>query len=762
MKTKFKFDQFQFLQFPRALFVCGLLAFAVPAAVQGQNWNGNTDTFWGTAANWTGTAPVSSGSLALVFDTGNLTGLGIHATENNLTSFTANGITFTGNAGGPFTLTGNAITLSNTILVNTSAGSPGPLLDLNIALGVGSNRTVQVNSGAAATISGVTSGTIELRKRGSGTLTLSGNNTFSGGLQIGLNSGVGESNVGGTVILKHNNAAGTGAISVYSIAGRGALLLADGLTIANAISATGNNEKIIGLESRATNATLSGNLTGGANNLANLRALNGQTLHLTGNIATGGFRTAGAGTVVVSGQTNAPNSAVAAYLGTLRLDYSTNNTTKLIGATQLALSGGTLELSGGGQTETLSGQMVLYSGASRIVRTSGSSTLNMTSASSPSATAGSTLDISTNGLLTVTAGSIIGTTSAGVVTLNGTDWAVTAGTGAGQAVIAMTSYTDLANGGNLTNTATPIRLLGGTVGLAPASVGLNTLVLQNNTATTINTGTGNLTTRGIMIAKGGGNLTVGANVGDGNLIVSGAIFNYSSTSKLLVNAHVLNGLTKSGEGLVELAANNTYTGTTFANEGTLLISGGQTGNGAYEVRGELAVNASIGTGAVTVYDGGLLSGTGTINGATTLQQGAKLSAGDNSANTLTFTNGLDISATADMTGRFLFTLGSTSDQIAITGGTLTIGAGVMDFGSFAFTAGPGFAAGNYTLFDSTNALSGSLALGNLTGTIDGKASTLSISGNDVILTVVPEPGVSLLLFGGGLALLLQARNRRRS
>ena len=47
-----------------------------------------------------------------------------------------------------------------------------------------------------------------------------------------------------------------------------------------------------------------------------------------------------------------------------------------------------------------------------------------------------------------------------------------------------------------------------------------------------------------------------------------------------------------------------------------------------------------------------------------------------------------------------------------------------------------------------------------TGTIDGLSATLSVSGSDLVLTVVPEPGTLALLAAGLLGLLAYAWRKR--
>jgi len=124
---------------------------------------------------------------------------------------------------------------------------------------------------------------------------------------------------------------------------------------------------------------------------------------------------------------------------------------------------------------------------------------------------------------------------------------------------------------------------------------------------------------------------------------------------------------------------------------------------------------------------------------------------------LAFTGGL----TLDSTSKFAFTLGNTSDLVTVSG-ALALGSANLDFSDFTFTAGTGFTATAYTLISGATSLTGSLAASGLSGTINGYTGTLSMSGNNLILTVtgVPEPHEYAIAIAGLLGLVILARRRK--
>jgi len=239
--------------------------------------------------------------------------------------------------------------------------------------------------------------------------------------------------------------------------------------------------------------------------------------------------------------------------------------------------------------------------------------------------------------------------------------------------------------------------------------------------------------------------------------INGAVNNNNSTRTRL-------SLTKNGTGdLTMTGAINNLERTTNINAGTLIINSTTTSFGDV-----------VATTAISVNNGGTLGGTGNITTTAgdniVVADGGKLEAGlDGSAGKLTMALAnatLDISAaTAGVgTGWLRFdlgantTAGTTYDQFDLTGGALKIGTANLSFADFDFNAIAGFGAGNYTLFQTTTAIDGSLSDSN-SGTINGLSSSLSISGNNLILTAVPEPSTWALI-ACSLATLVVLRRRR--
>ena len=77
----------------------------------------------------------------------------------------------------------------------------------------------------------------------------------------------------------------------------------------------------------------------------------------------------------------------------------------------------------------------------------------------------------------------------------------------------------------------------------------------------------------------------------------------------------------------------------------------------------------------------------------------------------------------------------TSHEISMPTGVLSLNG--QQFSDFNFTWTSNFGRGNYDLIDFGSS-SGSLG-SNRSGTIDGLPASLAVSGNELVLSVVPEP-----------------------
>jgi fibronectin-binding autotransporter adhesin len=191
----------------RALALGLLPLFAAVAAQAQTTWNGtlgNTAESWNTNANWTGGGGVFPNAASTnVSLTGNFSAA---KTVNLNQAVTVGNLTI-----GDTTATLVAITLAhntgNLTFDNGGAGSTitsigaGNVITANTTLA--NSLTVTVN-GTSLSYSGAISGGFGLSKNGTGTLSLSGNNTFTGGVTV----------TQGLLSTNHASAFGTGGITL--------------------------------------------------------------------------------------------------------------------------------------------------------------------------------------------------------------------------------------------------------------------------------------------------------------------------------------------------------------------------------------------------------------------------------------------------------------------------------------------------------------------------------------------------------------------
>jgi autotransporter-associated beta strand protein len=434
-------------------------------------------------------------------------------------------------------------------------------------------------------------------------------NTFTGGTTI----------TGGTLAILAGNALGSGAITINAGFGSG-LQIRNGITLSNNIV---NSTADGGIQATSGNSVLAGTVA--LNAQARIAVDSGASMTF-GNVVSGSgnlFK-AGEGTLVLNA-TNTHTGQTWVAGGTLRLDYATNNTTKLADAAQLQLgmqlsggfttlgsdanvfgqnnafgmTGGTIELAGGSHTEVVLSTQ-LNNGANRVIRTSGTSVLQMgtiTRNVAAGIAAGNglldygTINLGGNGIATVNntnIGSGANAILAGWATVGLADWAVNATNAANGSINA------LAAAGYNNNT-----------GLTTFGSGFNTDVLIDTTLTgittaqslrfnqagsiTLNLGGSSLSLEsgGILLTPGSGNVTISNGTLNRSATTVGldTVFhvNGSASQTLTVNAVIANNtgaqaITKTGSGTLILNAANTFTNRINLQQGTLQIGDGTAGS----------------------------------------------------------------------------------------------------------------------------------------------------------------------------------------
>ena len=495
----------------------------------------------------------------------------------------------------------NTITLDGGTLDMTSGniGATGALITFNAQAGALRNLA-QLNGGGVLT------------KSTTGTLLLDTANTFTGGVSI--------SATGGKVIAGHDNALGTGTVT---LGGQAATLeLANGITIANAMAvAASGNFKIIQLQSGAISATYSGNITNSEDISANFDLITGVggTLTVSGNISgnhpLAGIEKLGVGTVILSGA-NSYTGTTTVSAGRLVVSSLGNGVTaSSVGAAGLApanlvfATGITLGYAGAGET---SGRGFTMS-SSATLEAAGTGALAFTSAAkvafaNSTVTRALTLDGTSTAANSFGAGlSVGGTLDADKINL-------VVKNGVGTWIIA--------NGETLKSTAL-IDVNGGYLGLA-AGVLPSAGRVDLATGTTLRLESGNTDDLGSRIQLDAGAAVTLAATSDVSFATSLAVAGAGSAA-----------VTKTGAGKLTLAADNTAIagGFTVA-QGTLDVTHvlGLGTASATVTGGRLDVNAVV-ANTVNVASGGALGGTGSVATAS-VASGATLAPG-NSAGQLT-------------------------------------------------------------------------------------------------------------------------------
>jgi len=661
-------------------------------------------------------------------------------------------------------LTNTAATSRVQSVVNSDASAPATLTingSTNTTFSGILGRVDAAFSVNAAAIPGSTNGNnFGLVKSGTGTFTVTGNNSYvrgttlnQGTLTVGTGGTLGATTGSLTVNNSNTTAAGTDAILNLAVA---ADTTVGSLSGATAIPLSGTNTATINTQSTrnfTVNQTSAGSFDG--------------VIAGPGNFTLGSLST----NILTLSGTPTFTGTTAVNAGTLRLDYSINDTSKLSDTAALILSGGTLDLSGGTHAETVLSTTLTAGTVSRVTSSTPGAVLQMNVITQG---AGASIDFGASGIATTdtlnNGFGILGSWA----TIGGADFAINS-TNAADGLITTAAYTDLtrlSSGAKVIadGPSTNVRLTEGTgtagdITLAAATTTINTLLQSNSggtSAATIDSGTQTLLTNAILVGTGAGALTIGngtleaATAGGDLALINNTASGFTINSVIADNT-TASSLSKSGNGSVTLSATNTYTGATNLSAGTLNLTGSLTGGGSITVSGTGALNeSSLGviSGASSLTHSS--TGTSTLSGSNTYSAGTSLSAGIlqlGNANALgsgalTLSGGSLDSTVVDLVnannnaqtwnGGFGFvgtqnldlgtgavTLGSNT-QISVTARTLKVGGNITGGASGLTKAG----AGTLTL-SGTNAYTGNTTVTggtlNITGSLTGNTTSSTLA-----------------------------------
>jgi autotransporter-associated beta strand protein len=536
----------------------------------------------------------------------------------------------TGGAGALDTIAFTSVNAGNNNTVTETLNPTGGNITIGTLTAAGNSLVTMALSGTTAgnAITGVIGGTgnqqlVAISKTGASTWTLSNaGNNYTGGTTFSA----------GTLVFASGALGTTGAIT-----GSGGTLR----------WASGNTQDI---SSRLAMTAATSTFDTNGNNVTFASAI--------GSSVAAALTKTGSGALTLQG-TNTYTGSTTVNLGTLTLDYSTNDTTKLSNTSALVLGGGTVNLAGGSHTEVVSATTLTAGANSFVTRSSGTSVLQMGTITPNTGTVDFGADniATTNNLNNATTG-IIGAwaTVGGDLAINSgsaTSGGVTVpGVGIANGFIrAYTGYTDVQRltPGVIPNTSTAnVRITEGTgapgnITLAAATTSVETLnqsISGGTSAATITLAGQTLRTNGILMGPTAGALTIGTSVNSGTLATaalasSSVIVTNNSSNLLTINSVIANisgthttSLVKTGTGVLVLTGLNTYTGGTTLQDGTIRV--GATQNASFNgiLGAQFNTGLTIANKPTAVFDLNNfnavikdLSGGGSLGGNVTLGSG---------------------------------------------------------------------------------------------------------------------------------------------
>jgi fibronectin-binding autotransporter adhesin len=713
----------------RALLFSFALLLNPYAQAANPTWTGTTSSDFNTGTNWSG--GTGTGGIPGTGDTATFnTNAGVPLNPNLSSSLTITALSFSVGASG-YTLSasaGQSLTLSGGTALTDSITSGTNTISANLILSNASS-TITLNGAAGGTT--VLSGNISTTNTaaqlslgvGSSVWTLSGTNTFGGGITLPnssetLNIGSAGAIGSGTLMF------GSGSSYVLNNTSGNALTLSNALSLsrnngsATLMTFTGSSSLTFNGAVTLGNSLASGNSIGVASN----------TLTLNGAIsdvnAAGGFTKAGAGTLALGGASTFQGgvflgtSSGTIVVGTSTVTTSSAITSGPVGTGLLTLSGSTF--ADNGTAITLANALSLKGTVILASTGSGSLTFGGQNLSTPN---GVTLAADTS--LTVNNTTTIqdAITGAFKLTQNGTGTLALSGNNAYSGATAdstgtleFTTVSALygSSTGSVTSTnAAKVSVTGG--GTLALGVGGSGYFNATDVGTVLaNSSFASGTNLGIDTSNAGGTFSYSSNIGNpgGNL-----------------------GLQKLGTGSLVLSnpTGNSYTGGTTVKTGIVYANGGAAGSSSG--LGTAAVNVAAGAGVggsgvyrPTVSGAGIIlagSGSSLISGGiqTSTTAGAGFTLDNQVAlgtilNASTGTANLSFSLGAgnpNNTGAYDFSHPNTSSTyLTLYGGTAPATAPTgSTLGQLAFAAGD-----TITLTDLTSNLAGGFGAGSTTLTLD--------------------------------------------
>ncbi len=714
---------------------------------------------WQTGTNWSGGSAPATGDNATIgtsFSAAKTINLNGNVSLNNLTlTNTTSAVSILGaSAGQTLTLTnstnggtGSAIYYNNTVTNTIGGANLGIILGSNITYDGGTLGSAFTGLSISGIISDGGSG-FSLTKTGNRSLSLSGNNSFSGGLTIDngtvfLTTGTASTNSLGTGAVRFNNSVGSSgtALSFGNVSRTYANDFVNNNSSANSSQAPAlSSQNFTG--NRVT--TLSGNFTTGVGYLG---ATSTQTLGIGAN---GNSLGRGEGSVVLTGSWSGYTAGSTA--DGIRIASSGSvviNSTNALAPTNYSIAVNDSTAAGKfilNDAYTLN-QKVTFAGNANGMRNGfGTRTATATSATLAGDSTGTALTVTdTDG------GNVFSQTSGARLVISGTI------TGAGAGGLRINDGYTYTSADATNSLQTP----GGTVEFSkstgntlsgPITVVNGTLLVNNLSGS--GTGTGTVT---VGTINGATTSPTGVNAANSRVITG---VNTATAQNLAIGQSITGaGGTITG----------TITGITLGNgasNSTLLIS--TTITAANASIADLAFGA-LSTSA-TLGGSGIISGNVNVTGV--------LSPGNSIESLATGT--LALLNTSKLTYELQDNSTTGADLVDITGNLSLAGTVTLDLvkiGGFAWNAGDKLTLLSYT---------GSLTANSLFSFVDGNDGLLtddeiftfdgtqwlfdynaSVSGNNfgteatgtfVTMTAIPEPGTAMLL--GGLGLLGLLRRRR--